>query len=62
MARDTLNIPPHNLGECIDGVIALIDNPDIEVDELMEYITAPDFDEGEVDREVLRKSYKRIVD
>ena len=35
-----------NLGECIDGVIALIENPDIDVDGLMEYITAPDFPTG----------------
>ena len=41
------NIPPHNLAECIDGVIALIDNPDIDVDGLMEYIVAPDFPTGE---------------
>ena len=39
-------IPPHNLGEVIDGVIALIDNPDITVDELMEYIPGPDFPTG----------------
>jgi len=37
------NIPPHNLTELIDGVFALIDNPDIELDELMEYIKGPDF-------------------
>lgn len=37
------NIPPHNLGEVIDGVIALIDNPDITIEELMEYIKGPDF-------------------
>lgn len=37
------NIPPHNLGEVIDGVIALIDNPEIEVDDLMKIIPAPDF-------------------
>ena len=37
------NIPPHNLAECIDGVVALIDNPDIDVDGLMEYIPAPAF-------------------
>ena len=36
-------IPPHNLGELIDGVIALIDNPDITVRELMEHIPGPDF-------------------
>ena len=37
------NIPPHNLGEVIDGIVALIDNPDIEIDELMKYIPAPDY-------------------
>ena len=37
------NIPPHNLGEVIDGCIAYIDNPDISVVELMEYIKGPDF-------------------
>ncbi|MFC1513734.1 DNA gyrase subunit A, partial [candidate division KSB1 bacterium] len=37
------NIPPHNLGEVIDGSLALIDNPDITIEELMEYILAPDF-------------------
>lgn len=37
------NIPPHNLGEVIDGAVALIENPDITVDGLMEYIKGPDF-------------------
>ena len=37
------NIPPHNLGEVIDGCIAYIDNPDITVSELMNYIQGPDF-------------------
>jgi DNA gyrase subunit A len=37
------NIPPHNLTEVLDGVIAQIDNPDITVEELMEYIKGPDF-------------------
>ena len=40
------NIPPHNLAEVIDGTIAMIDNPEITVDELMEYIPAPDFPTG----------------
>ncbi len=54
------NIPPHNLGECIDGVVALIDNPDIEVDELMEYITAPDFPTGALimGRSGIKKAYR----
>ena len=37
------NIPPHNLGEVIDGCLALLDNPEITIDELMEIIPAPDF-------------------
>ncbi len=40
------NIPPHNLGEVIDGLVALIDNPEISIDELMEYIPGPDFPTG----------------
>ncbi len=40
------NIPPHNLGEVIDGVCALIDNPEITSDELMQYIPAPDYPTG----------------
>ena len=40
------NIPPHNLAEVIDGTIAMIDNPEITIDELMEYIPAPDFPTG----------------
>jgi len=40
------NIPPHNLGEIIDGTIALIRDPDLEVSDLMEYIPAPDFPTG----------------
>ena len=37
------NIPPHNLGEVIDGCVAYIDNPDITVSQLMEFIKGPDF-------------------
>ena len=40
------NIPPHNLGEVIDGVVKLIDNPDVTVQELMEVIKGPDFPTG----------------
>lgn len=40
------NVPPHNLGEVIDAVIAMIDNPEITVDELMNYIPGPDFPTG----------------
>ena len=42
------NIPPHNLGEVIDGCIAYIDNQDITVLELMEYIKGPDFPTGSI--------------
>lgn len=37
------NIPPHNLGEVIDGAVALLDNPEIEIEQLFQYIPAPDF-------------------
>ena len=40
------NIPPHNLGEVIDGCIAYIDNPDITTEELMQHIKGPDFPTG----------------
>ncbi|MBQ7443016.1 MAG: DNA gyrase subunit A [Bacteroidaceae bacterium] len=40
------SIPTHNLGECIDGCVAFIDNPDIDVEGLMHYIPAPDFPTG----------------
>ena len=54
------NIPPHNLGEVIDGAIALIDNPEITVDELMEYIPAPDFPTGGIlmGRSGIRNAYR----
>ena len=53
------NIPPHNLGEVCNGVFALMDNPDITCDELMEYITGPDFPTGGVilGRNGLRDAY-----
>lgn len=40
------NIPPHNLGEVIDGCIHMIDNPDCTLDDLMEFIQGPDFPTG----------------
>lgn len=40
------NIPPHNLAEVIDGTLAMLENPDITLDELMEYIPGPDFPTG----------------
>ena len=42
------NIPPHNLGEVIDGVCCLIDNPEASLDELMEHVKGPDFPTGGV--------------
>ena len=42
------NIPPHNLGEVIDGCVAYIDNPDIDTLRLMQYIKGPDFPTGAV--------------
>ena len=42
------NIPPHNLGEVIDGCIAYIDNPQITTDEMMQYIKGPDFPTGAI--------------
>ena len=53
------NIPPHNLGEVIDGVVALIDDPDISIEELMDYIKGPDFPTGGIilGREGIRQAY-----
>jgi DNA gyrase subunit A len=42
------NIPPHNIKEVVQGCLAMIDNPDITVDELMEYIPGPDFPTGAI--------------
>ena len=42
------NIPPHNLGEVIDGCVALIDNPEIDTEGLMQYIKGPDFPTGAI--------------
>ncbi|MBR5996803.1 MAG: DNA gyrase subunit A [Bacilli bacterium] len=54
------NIPPHNLGEVIDGVIAIARNPEITVDELMEYIKGPDFPTGAIilGRSGIRDAYE----
>ncbi len=40
------NIPPHNLGEVVDGIVMMIDNPDVTPDELMTFIKGPDFPTG----------------
>jgi DNA gyrase subunit A len=54
------NVPPHNLGETIDAVVALIDEPDIDVDRLMKKIKGPDFPTGAVvlGREGIREAYR----
>ena len=54
------NIPPHNLAECLDGCIAIMDNPDITIEELMEYIPAPDYPTGGVlmGRAGIKQAYK----
>ena len=54
------NIPPHNLGEVIDATIALLDNPQATVDELMQYLPGPDFPTGAVirGRATLRQFYQ----
>ena len=54
------SIPPHNLGEVIDGTVALLDNPDITVDELIEYIPAPDYPTGALilGRAAVKQAYR----
>lgn len=54
------NIPPHNLKEVIDGCVAYIDNPDIDVDGLMQYIKGPDFPTGAtiLGNSGIRKAYE----
>ena len=54
------NIPPHNLGEVIDGCVAYIDNPDIDTDGLMKFIKGPDFPTGAVilGNSGIRKAYE----
>ena len=53
------NIPPHNLGEVIDGVICMIDNPDCTIDDLMQHIKGPDFPTGGIilGRRGIRETY-----
>lgn len=54
------NMPPHNLSEVVDGTVALIDNPDLTVIELMEYIKGPDFPTGAsiLGNSGIRKAYE----
>jgi DNA gyrase subunit A len=53
------NIPPHNLGEVIDATLALIDDPDLDAEQLIQYVPAPDFPTGGVilGRSGARKAY-----
>ena len=54
------NIPPHNLGEAIDCVVAMIDNADITIDELIQIMPAPDFPTGGIimGRNAIRQAYR----
>ncbi len=54
------SIPPHNLGEIIDGTMALIDNKDIKIKELMKHIPGPDFPTGGViiGKDIIKQGYK----
>jgi len=54
------NIPPHNMGEIINGTLALIDNPDMTVSDLMEYIPSPDYPTGGLvlGRAAVRQAYE----
>jgi len=54
------NIPPHNMGEVIDGILAMIEDPDINVEKLAKYIKGPDFPTGGiiVGREGIREAYR----
>ena len=54
------NVPPHNLSEVVDGLIALVERPDLSIDELMEYIPGPDFPTGGFihGREGIHQGYK----
>ena len=57
MATD---IPPHNLREVVDGAVALLDNPEMDIEELMEYIKGPDFPTGAIimGRSGIRQAYR----
>jgi DNA gyrase subunit A len=54
------NIPPHNLGEVIDGIVAVIDNPELSIDEINKIIKGPDFPTGGIimGRQGIRDAYK----
>ena len=55
------SIPPHNLGEIIDGTLALIENKDITIKQLMKYIPGPDFPTGGViiGKDMIKQGYNR---
>src|SRR5438874_7517078 len=54
------NIPPHNLGETIDALIALIDEPDLDIERLMKHVRGPDFPTGGIilGRDGIREAYR----
>ena len=54
------SIPPHNLGEVIDATVALIQNPELTVDDLMEYVPAPDYPTGALilGRAAIKQAYR----
>ena len=54
------SIPPHNLGEVINGTLALIENKDIKINELMKYIPGPDFPTGGIiiGKDIIKQGYK----
>ncbi|NLM04014.1 MAG: DNA gyrase subunit A [Clostridiales bacterium] len=54
------SIPPHNLGEVIDGVITLIDNPEAEIDDILKFIKGPDFPTGAyiLGKESIKEAYR----
>ena len=55
------SIPPHNLGEIIDGTLALIDNKDIKIKDLMKYIPGPDFPTGGliIGKDIIKQGYNK---
>ena len=54
------SIPPHNLGEVVDGTLALIKNKDIKINELMKHIPGPDFPTGGliIGKDIIKQGYK----
>ena len=55
------SIPPHNLGEIINGTLALIDNKDIKIKDLMKHIPGPDFPTGGViiGKDIIKQGYNK---